>query len=141
MHLHLEVLLQNARHLGNQVACMIADYHLTTSAQGPLSLSPIIPQEAAALLPALKNYVPDVAFEGTRDVRVMDCAKTLRVAVWLHRLDMAAGCEALASETLEALWHCLGPLLETFLTPRTSNLTFQEVVDCVLKENHQASQQ
>ena len=141
MHLHLEVLPQNARCLGNQVACMIAEYHLTASARGPSSLSPIIPQEAAALLPALKNYVPSVTFEGTRDVRVVDHAKTLRVAVWLHRLDMAAGGKALALETLEASQHCLGPLLESFLTPRTSNLTFQEVVDCVLKENHWTSQQ
>ena len=93
------------------------------------------------MLPALKNYVPSVAFEGTRDVRVVDHAKTLWVAVWLHRLDMAKGGEALASETLEASWHCLGPLLESFLTPRTSNLTFQEVVDCVLSENRRASQQ
>ena len=141
MHLHPEVLLQNARCLGNQVACMIAEYHLTASAQGPSSLSPIIPQEAAALLPALKNYVPGVAFEGTRDVRVVDRAKTLRVAVCLHRLDMATGGEALAIETLEASQHCLDPLLESFLTPRTSNLTFQEVVDCILKENHRASKQ
>ena len=141
MHLHSEMLPQNARCLGNQVTCMIVEYHLTTSAQGPLSLSPIIPQEAAALLPVLKNYVPGVAFEGTRDVRVVDRAKTLQVAVWLHRLDMAVGGKALASETLEASRHCLDPLLESFLTPRTSNLTFQEVVDCVLKENHWASQQ
>ena len=71
----------------------------------------------------------------------MDCAKTLWVAVWLHRLDMAVGGEALASETLEASCHHLGPLLESFLTLRTSNLTFQEVVDCVLSENRRASQQ
>ena len=141
IHLHPEVLLQNARHLGNQVTCMIAEYHLTASARGSSSLSPIIPQEAAALLPALKNYVPSVAFEGTRDVRVTDHAKTLRVAVWLHQLNMVAGGEALAFETLEASRHHLGPLLESFLTPRTSNLTFQEVVDCVLKENHWASEQ
>ena len=32
MLLHLEMLPQNARHLGNQVACMIAEYHLTASA-------------------------------------------------------------------------------------------------------------
>ena len=54
---------------------------------------------------------------------------------------MATGGEALASETLEASGHSLGPLLESFLTPRTSNLTFQEVVNCVLKENHWASEQ
>ena len=141
MHLHPEVLLQNIRHLRNQVTCMIAEYHLTTSAQGSLSLSLIIPQEAAALLPALKNYVPGVVFEGTRDVRVTDRAKTLRVAVWLHHLDMASGDEALASKTLEASQHHLGPLLESFLVLRTSNLTFKEVVDCVLKENNRASEQ
>ena len=141
MHLHPEGLPQNARCVGNQVTCTIAEYHLTASARGSSSLSPIIPQEVAALLPALKNYVPGVAFEGTRDVRVTDRAKTLWVAVCQHRLDMAAGGEALASETPEALQHHLGPLLESFLTLRTSNLTFQEVVDCVLKENHRASEQ
>ena len=93
------------------------------------------------MLPALKNYVPGVAFEGTRDVRVVDHAKTLRVAVWLNRLDMAAGGEALASETLEASRHHLGPLLESFLTLRTSNLTYQEVVDCILGEDRWASLQ
>ena len=41
----------------------------------------------------------------------------------------------MASETLEALRHCLGPLLESFLALTMSNLTFQEVVDCVLHEN------
>ena len=134
MHLHPKMLPQNVKHLGNQVACMTAEYHLTGSAQGPSSLSPIIPQEAAALLPALKNYVPGIAIEGTRDVRVLDHAKTLQVAVWLHQLDMAVGGKVLALETLEASQHHLGPLLESFLTPRTSNLTFQDVVDCVLNE-------
>ena len=81
MHLHLEMLLQKARHLGNQVTCMIAEYHLMSSARGPSSLSPILPVEAAALLPSIKNYVPGVVFKGTRDVRVMDQARTLRVAV------------------------------------------------------------
>ena len=32
MHLHPEMLPQNARCLGNQVTCMIAEYHLTGSA-------------------------------------------------------------------------------------------------------------
>ena len=72
MHLHLEMLLGKAKCLRNQVACMIAEYHLTSSAQGPLSLSPILLAEAAALLPPIKNYVPGVTFEGTRDVRAMD---------------------------------------------------------------------
>ena len=140
MHLHTEMLPGKATCLRNQVTCMIAEYHLTGSAQGPLSLSPILPAEAAALLPPIKNYVPGVAFEGSRDVRVMDRARTLRVAVWLHQLDMAVGGDGMASETLEASQHCQGPLLESFLTLGMSNLTFQEVVDCVLQENRRASE-
>ena len=80
---------------------MITEDHLTVSAHQS-SLHPILPPEAAPLLPAIKNYVPGVSFKGTRDVRVMDHAVALRVAVWLHWLDMAMGGEALASESLEA---------------------------------------
>ena len=140
MHLHPDLLPQKATCLSNQVACMIAEYHLTASAQ-QLSLHPIIPYEAVPLLPPLKSYVLGVSFEGTRDVRVMDHAVALRVAVWLHRLDMAMGGEGRASESLEASRHHLGPLLESFLTPRTSGLMYQEVVDRMLTENRRASEQ
>ena len=92
------------------------------------------------MLPPLKNYVPGIAFEGTRDVRVVDRAKTLQVAVWLHRLDMAVEGEGMASETLEASRYLQYPLLESFLTLRMSNLTFQEVVDCILNKNQHASE-
>ena len=122
MHLHPDLVPQKAMCLGNQVACMIAEYHLTACARQSI-LCPIIPHEAAPLLPPLKNYVLGVSFKGTQDVRVMDHAMALRVAVWLHRLDMAVGGELLASESLEAGQHYLGLLLESFLTPRTSGLT------------------
>ena len=71
----------------------------------------------------------------------MDHAMALRVAVWLHQLDIAVEGEALASGTLEAKQHHLGLLLDSFLVPRTSGLTYQEVVDRVLTENHQAFKQ
>ena len=70
----------------------------------------------------------------------MDQVRTLRVAVWLHRLDMAITGDGMASKTLEASQHCQGPLLESFLTPSTSNLTFWEVVDCILQENWRAAE-
>ena len=140
MHLHPDLLPQRATSLSNQVSCVIAEYHLTMSARQS-SLRPIIPEEAAPLLPPLKNYVPGVAFEGTQDVRVMDHAMVLRVAVWLHRLNMAMGGKTLASKSLEASQHHLDPLLESFLTPRTSNLTYEEVVDRVLRENRRASEE
>ena len=71
----------------------------------------------------------------------MDHAMALRVAIWLHQLNMAVRGEALASESLEAGQHHMGPLLESFLTPRTSGLTYQEVVEQVLMENHWATDQ
>ena len=46
----------------------------------------------------------------------------------------------MASETLEASRHSQGPLLDLFLTPMTSNLTFKEVVDRVLYENRHDAQ-
>ena len=76
MYLHPDLLPQKAMSLGNQVACMIAEYHLTASAR-QLSLHQIIPHEVASLLSPLKSYVPGVSFEGTRDVRVMDHAVVL----------------------------------------------------------------
>ena len=139
-HLHPDLLPQKAMSLENQVACMIAEYHLTASAHQS-SLRPILPHEVAPLLPPIKNYILGVSFEGIQDVRVMDHAVALRVAVWLHRLNMAVGGEALASESLEAGQHYQGPLLESFLTPRTSGLTYQEVVDQVLMENRRAADQ
>ena len=92
------------------------------------------------MLPPIKDYVPGVAFEGNRDVRLLDHARTLRVAVWLHRLDMSAAGDGMASETLEASWHNQGPLLDLFLTPMMGNLTFQEVVNRVLYENRRQAQ-
>ena len=75
-HLHPKLLPHQATSLGNQVACMIIEYHLTVSACQS-SLHPILLPEATPLLPAIKNYVLGVSFEGTRDVRVMDHAVAL----------------------------------------------------------------
>ena len=112
-HLHPEILPWDARRLGNQVSCMIAEYHLTSSARVSTTMSLVLPEAAKLLLPAIKMYVTNISFEGTRDVRVLDRAKTLRVAVWLHRLDMAVGRDQSASETSDTSRHCLGHLLES----------------------------
>ena len=75
-HLHLELLPRETRSLGNQVFCMIAEYHLTGSAQGSSSLSPVLPEVVRDLLPPVEDYVVGGTFQGTRDVRVVDRAKT-----------------------------------------------------------------
>ena len=104
-HLYLEVLPCDARSLGNQVLCMIVEYHLTSHAQGSSSLSLVLPEAVRDLLPPIESYVGGGAFHGTRDVRVVERAKTLRIATWLHRLDMAVEGDQIASQTLEAAQH------------------------------------
>ena len=140
MHLHPETPPQEARSLRNQVVCMIAEYHLTSSAWVLPTLCLVLPEAAKPLLPALNSYLPGISFEGTRDARVLDHAKTLRVAVWLHWLDMSVGGDQLASETLEALWHSLGHLLKSFLASTTNDLMFLEVIEWVLHENRRDAQ-
>ena len=139
-HLYPEIPPRDAQRLRNQVSCMIAEYHLTSSARVSTTLSRVLPEAAKLLLPAIKTYVSNISFEGTWDVRVLDRAKTLRVAVWLHHLDMAVGGDQSASETLDASRHCLGRLLESFLIPTTHDLTFREVVTHCLYENRRDAQ-
>ena len=64
-HLHSHMLPHDARCLGNQVVCMIAEYHLTCSSRVTSTESPILPEAAKPLLPNLKSYVPHISFEGT----------------------------------------------------------------------------
>ena len=134
-HLHPEVLPHEARSLGNQVLCMIAEYHLTSNTQGSSSLRPVLPEVARDLLPPIEDYVGGGAFWGTRNVRVVERAKTLRIPTCLHCLDMAAEGDEIASQTLEATQHRKGPLLDLLLAPMMGSLTFVEVVDHALDEN------
>ena len=121
--------------LNNMVLCMISEYHLTCLSQGPSYISPVLPEVAKNLLPSLEKYRAGGAFQGTQDARVLERAKALRMAVWLHHLDIAATGDRTASYSLDAARHGRGPLLEFLLTPRASNLTFEEVVHWVLAEN------
>ena len=135
-YLHAEVLPRDARSLGNQVLCMISEYHLAGHTQGSSSLSPVLLEAATELLPPLDKYTGGVGFHGTRDVRVVDRAKTLQIATWLHRLDMvAAEKDQSTSQTLEAAQHQRGPLMDLLLAPMSCTLTFEEVVGWVLDEN------
>ena len=121
--------------LNNVVLCMISEYHLTCLSQGPSYVSPVLPEAAKNLLPPMEEYRAGGDFQGTRDARVLERAKTLWVAVWLHRLDMATAGDRTASYSLDAARHGRGPLLEFLLAPQSSNLMFEEVVHWVLAEN------
>ena len=115
---------------------MIVEYHLVGHAQGSSSLSPVLLEAVTELLLPLDKYAGGVGFCGTRDVRAMDRAKTLRIATWLRCLDMVvAEKDQSTSQTLEAARHQRGPLVDLLLAPMTDNFTFAEIVGWVLDEN------
>ena len=68
---------REAKSLSNQVLCMIAEYHLTGLTQGSSSISLVLPEVAQDLLPPVGDYLVGGEFQGSRDVRVMQRAKTL----------------------------------------------------------------
>ena len=121
--------------LNNMVLCMISEYHITCLSQVPSCISPVLPEAAKNLLPSLEEYRAGSDFQGTQDTRVLERVKTLQVAVWLHHLDMAATGDRKAPYSLDTSKHGREPWLEFLLTPRASNLTFEEVVHQVLGEN------
>ena len=131
---HPEMGAEELQCLNNQVLLMIAEYHLTSASQGTHRILPVLPEGAARLMPPVDEYLPG-RFEGCRDVRVMDRAQILRVATWLHRLDLTAtyGTEIAASPQVED--YDFGPLLEYFLMLKLTNVTLQEVAARVAQEN------
>ena len=131
---HPEMGAEELQCLNNQVLLMIAEYHLMSASQGTHHILPVLPEGAAWLMPPLDSYLPG-SFDGCRDVRVTDRAQILRVATWLHRLDLSTmyGAEIAASSRVED--YDIGPLLEYFLMPTLSDITLEEVATRVAQEN------
>ena len=131
---HPEMGAEELQRLNNQVLLMIAEYHLTSASQGTHHVLPVLPEGATRLMPPPEDYLPG-SFDGCRDVRVTDRAQILRVAAWLHRLDLRAtyGAEIATSPRVED--YDIGPLLEYFLMPKLSDITFGEVASTVAQEN------
>ena len=132
---HPELEAGVTKSLNNMVLCMISEYHLTCFSQGLSYISSVLPEAAKNLLPPMREYTAGGDFQGTQDARVLERAKTLRVAVWLHRLDMVAAGDKKASYSLDTSKRGKGPLVEYLLTLQAGNLTFEEVVHSVLREN------
>ena len=120
-----------------QVLCMITEYHMACVTRGVPITSPILPGIIEAKLPPLAGYAPPEDRSGITDVCVRDhSTKTLRVAIWLHQLDMALSGEPGMSGSLVWARHSLRHLLAYFLAPGTAwGLRFEDVVDHVLREN------
>ena len=84
-----------------QILCMIAEYHMACMTRGPPVTSPIVPRDLKEHLLPLADYTPPKDRSGATNVRVRDhWARTLRVAMWCHRLDMALSEEPASSGSL-----------------------------------------
>ena len=84
-----------------QILCVISEYHMACVTRGSPVTSPILPGEIEDQLSPLTDYASPEDRAGVTNVRVLDHqARTLQVAVWLHRLDMALSEEPAALESL-----------------------------------------
>ena len=98
-------------------------------------MSPILLEAVEQYLPLLVDYAHP-GDTGITDVRVHDHKScSLRVTVWLHRVDISLSWEREASESLVLSRHVRGHLLSYLLAPWTSNLCFEEVATRVVQEN------
>ena len=120
-----------------QVLCMISEYHMACMTRGSPVTSPILPGVIEDRLLPLTDYALPEDRSGVTDVRVWDHqARTLQVAIWLHRLDMAHNGKPTASGSLVQALHSLRHLLAYFLARGTTwGLQLEDVIDQVLKEN------
>ena len=120
-----------------QILCMISEYHMACMTRDSPVTSPILPGVIEDRLPPLTDYISPEDRLGVTNVRVRDHqARTLQVAMWLHRLDMALSEEPVASGSLVRAQHSLGCLLAYFLGPGTAwGLQFKDVINQILREN------
>ena len=101
-------------------------------------MSPILPEAVESYLPPLEKYAHPSS-TGLNDVQVRDHkSRSLRIAVWLHQMDMCLSGEREALESLVLSRQVRGPLLSYLLAPRTGNLHFEEVATQVVEENWEA---
>ena len=121
---------------------MISKYHMACVTRGLPVTSPILPEVIEDKLPPLAGYTLQEDRSDVTNVRVRDHqAKTLRVAIWLHRLDMALSREPAALGSMVWAQHSLGHLLTHFLAPGTAwGLQFKDVVNQVLRENRKQNE-
>ena len=120
--------------LTNLLLVCVTEFHLTRLIRG---CGPILPPEIEGRLRDLREYLPhnDAEYPST-DVREKDKGKLMRLACWLHRLDMAFTYSRGTAQSLRREDHEeIGNLLCFLLAPGVGPLTSSDVIDRVLQEN------
>ena len=120
--------------LTNLLLVCVNEFHLTRSIRG---CGPLLPPEIEGRLRDLREYLPhdDAGFPST-DVQEKDKGNLLRLACWLHHLDMAFTYNRRTTQSLRRKDHEeIGNLLHFLLAPRLGPLTSGDVIDRVVREN------
>ena len=110
------------------------EFHLTRSIRG---CGPLLPPKIEGQLRDLREYLPhdDTGFPST-DVWEKDKGNLLRLACWLHHLNMAFTYSRGTAQSLRRKDHeKIGNLLHFLLAPGVGPLTSADVIDRVLQEN------
>ena len=97
----------------------------------------MLPAKIEGRLRDLREYLPhnEAGYPST-DVREKDKGNLLRLACWLHCLDMAFTYSRGTAQSLRRKDHEeIGNLLHFLLVPRVGPLTSADVIDRVLQEN------
>ena len=125
---------QGILQLTNSLLVCVSEFHLTRSIRG---CGPILPPKIEGCLRDLREYLPhnDAGFPST-DVWEKDKGNLMRLACWLHRLNMAfTYCRGTAQSFRREDHEEIGNLLHFLLAPGVGPLTSSDVIDRVLQEN------
>ena len=120
--------------LTNLLLVCMSEYHLMRMIRG---CGPILPPEIEGQLRDLREYLPhnDAGFSST-DVWEKDKGNLMRLACWLHHLNMAFGYSRGMAQSLRREDHKeIGNLLRYLIAPGVGPLTSSDVIDRVLQEN------
>ena len=120
--------------LTNLLLVCVNEFHLTRLIRG---CGPMLPPKIEGRLRDLREYLPhNEAGHPSTDVQEKDKGNLLRLACWLHCLDMAFTYSRGTAQSLRRKDHEeIGNLLHFLLAPRVGPLTSADVIDRVLQEN------
>ena len=114
--------------LTNLLLIVVAEFHLTRSIR---SCRPIIPPKIEGRLKDLQDYLPhnDAGYPST-NVHEKDKGDLMRLACWLHRLDMSFTYSRGAAQSLRREDHEeVSSLLHYLIGPGVGFLTSMMVID------------
>ena len=120
--------------LTNLLLVCVTEFHVTRSIRG---CGPMLLPEIEGWLRDLREYLAHskARFPST-DVREKDKGNLMRLACWLHRLDMSFMYSRGTAQSLRREDHEeIGNLLHFFLAPGVGPLTSMDVINRVLQEN------